>query len=178
MPCSHMALKQGVEDQLLFDPSKSYFVDPGYTRTSNFQMEVVDIESVNSAAPGQTVQFLLPPNGDVLGALDLNFQFREPAADSVNGMAAWVESVGYAMIDYVEFTVGSTVLERLTGDQMYIMNELKPPHERATSQVGTTGNSAMLTTCVDTDLQNAHPWESAAIETANEKYVGAQGGLP
>jgi hypothetical protein len=29
MPSSHMALNQGVEDQLLFDPSKSYFVDPG-----------------------------------------------------------------------------------------------------------------------------------------------------
>jgi hypothetical protein len=25
---------------------------------SNFQMDIVDIESVNSAAPGQTVQFL------------------------------------------------------------------------------------------------------------------------
>jgi len=48
-----------VEDQLLFDPSKSYFVDPG-SRTSDFQMAVVDVESVNSAARGQTVQFLLP----------------------------------------------------------------------------------------------------------------------
>jgi hypothetical protein len=140
-----MALNKGVEDQLLFDPSKSYFVDPGYTRTSNFQMQVVDVESVNSAAPGQTVQFLLPPSGDVLGALDLSFQFNNNTSTE-GGFSAWVETVGYAMIDYVEFTVDSTVLERLTGDQMYIMNELLHPHERATSQVGTTGTSAMLTT--------------------------------
>jgi hypothetical protein len=53
----------------------------------------------------------------VLGALDLSFQFND-ATSAVDSHAAWVESVGYAMIDYVEFTVGSTVLERLTGDQM------------------------------------------------------------
>jgi hypothetical protein len=138
-----MALNQGVEDQLLFDPSKSYFVDPGYTRTSNFQMQVVDVELVNSAAPWQTVQYLLPPSGDVLGALNLSFQFNRPTSGFLT-FSAWVESVGYALIDYVEFTIGSTVLERLTGDQMYIMNELLRPHERATTQVGTTGTSAML----------------------------------
>jgi hypothetical protein len=164
-----MALNQGVEDQLLFDPSKSYFVDPGYTRTSNIQMELVDVESVNSAAPGQTVQFLLPPNGDVLGALDLSFQFNT-AMTAVDSHAAWVESVGYALIDYVEFTVGSTVLERPTGDQMYIMNELKHPQQRATTQVGTTGTSGMLSAAANaTDILG---WDVTAFDETH-KYVGS-----
>jgi hypothetical protein len=164
-----MALNQGVEDQLLFDPSKSYFVDPGYTRTSNFQMELVDVESVNSAAPGQTVQFLLPPNGDVLGALDLSFQFNT-ATTAVDAHAAWVESVGYALIDYVEFTVGSTVLERLTGDQMYIINELKHPQQRATTQAGTTGTSGILSAASgDSDVLG---WD-AGVFNETHKYVGS-----
>jgi hypothetical protein len=148
MPSNHMALNQGVEDQLLFDNSKSYFVDPGYERTSNFQMELVDVEPMNSAAPGQTIQFMLPQSGDLIGDLDLSFAFNtptsvEPAANATNCISAWVESVGYAMIDYAEFTVGSTVLQRITGDQMYLMNELKQKKKRQSSQVGTTGMSAM-----------------------------------
>ena len=148
MAPSHMALNQGVKDQLLFDNSKSYFVDPGYERTSNFQMELVDVEPMNSAQPGSTIQFMLPQSGDLIGDLDLSFAFNtptsvEPAANATNCISAWVESVGYAMIDYAEFTVGSTVLQRLTGDQMYLMNELKQKNKRQTSQVGTTGMSAM-----------------------------------
>jgi hypothetical protein len=175
-----MALNQGVEDQLLFDASKSYFVDPGYTRTSNFQMHLVDVEPVNSAAPGQTVQFLLPPSGDVLGALDLAFQFNnptnpgalsEPLVTTHSCYAAWIESVGYGIIDYVEFTVGSTVLERLTGDQMYIMNELRHPHERATTQVGTTGTSAVLQTSQTTNNELALSWSNSFV-SAEHNWPG------
>jgi len=144
MPSSHMALNQGVEDQLLFDNSKSYFVDPGYQRTSNFQMELVDVERVNNASLGQTIQFLLPQNGDLLGSMDLAFAFNKPTVTDVNHTYSWVESVGYAMIDYAEFTVGSTVLQRVSGDQLYIMNELKQKNARQSTQVGTTGMSVML----------------------------------
>jgi len=144
MPSSHMALNQGVEDQLLFDNSKSYFVDPGYQRTSNFQMELVDVEPVNNASLGQTIQFLLPQSGDLLGHMDLAFAFNKPTVREETHTYSWVESVGYAMIDYAEFTVGSTVLQRVSGDQLYIMNELKQKNARQSTQVGTTGTSAMM----------------------------------
>jgi len=144
MVSSHMALNQGVEDQLLFDNSKSYFVDPGYQHTSNFQMELVDVEPVNNASLGQTIQFLLPQSGDLLGNMDLAFAFNKPKVMDANASYAWVESLGYAMIDYAEFTVGSTVLQRVTGDQLYIMNELKEWNARQSTQVGATGMSAMI----------------------------------
>ena len=144
MVSSHMALNQGVEDQLLFDNSKSYFVDPGYQHTSNFQMELVDVEPVNNASLGQTIQFLLPQSGDLLGSMDLAFAFNKPTVRDDTHTYSWVESVGYAMIDYAEFTVGSTVLQRVTGDQLYIMNELKQKNARQSTQVGSTGMSAMI----------------------------------
>jgi len=164
MPSSHMALNQGVEDQLLFDNSKSYFVDPGYQRTSNFQMELVDVEPVNNASLGQTIQFLLPQSGDLLGNMDLAFAFNKPSVMDEKHTYSWVESVGYAMIDYAEFTVGSTVLQRVSGDQLYIMNELKQKSDRQSTQVGTTGMSAMLTDVDET------PW---SVNTGN--YTGLDG---
>jgi len=177
MPSNHMALNQGVEDQLLFDNSKSYFVDPGYERTSNFQMELVDVEPMNSAQPGQTIQFMLPQSGDLVGDLDLAFAFNtptsvEPAANATNCISAWVESVGYAMIDYVEFTVGSTVLQRITGDQMYLMNELKQQSKRQTSQAGTTGMSAMHRTARSGEMR---PWSDQTapiLGDTNDGYPG------
>jgi len=164
MPSSHMALNQGVEDQLLFDNSKSYFVDPGYQRTSNFQMELVDVEPVNNASLGQTIQFLLPQSGDLLGNMDLAFAFNKPTVNEERHTYSWVESVGYAMIDYAEFTVGSTVLQRVSGDQLNIMNELKQKNARQSTQVGTTGMSGML------NDESELPW---SLNTGN--YSGLDG---
>ena len=44
---------------------------------------------------------------------------------------AWVEALGFAMIRRVKFEVGTMTVEEITGDQMYIQNELmKDQHHR------------------------------------------------
>jgi len=128
-------------------------------------MELVDVEPVNNASLGQTIQFLLPQSGDLLGSLDLAFAFNKPTVTEVNHTYSWVESVGYAMIDYAEFTVGSTVLQRVSGDQLYIMNELKKKSQGQSTQVGTTGMLAMMKDVAEI------PW---SVNTA-KGYVGIDG---
>ena len=54
-----LQINQGPQDALLYDNSKSYFTNVGYTRTSNFQMELRDVDPQNSADFGSTVQFVL-----------------------------------------------------------------------------------------------------------------------
>jgi hypothetical protein len=43
-----LQLNQGPQDALLFDNTKSYFTNVGYQRTSNFQMELRDVDSQNA----------------------------------------------------------------------------------------------------------------------------------
>ena len=131
-----LSLNQGPQDALLFDNTKSYFTNVGYQRTSNFQMQLRDVDPQNAANFGQTVQFIIPKAADLLGPVDLEIEFNSVAKPSTTGTLAtnmpaghaqmwgWVDNVGYAMIEKITFAVGSHDVETLTGDSLNIINEL------------------------------------------------------
>ena len=123
----HLQLNTGAQDSLLFDNTRSYFTNVGYTRTSNFQMELRDVDSVTQASLGGKATFTVPKAGDLLGPCDLMVEFEQPSTvDTTAGVTwGWVENVGYAMIEKLQFYVGgSNCVEELTGDQLNIINEL------------------------------------------------------
>ena len=152
-----LQINQGPQDALLYDNSRSYFTNVGYSRTSNFQIEYIDVDPQNTPSLGATMQFVIPKSADLLGCCDLQIEFDKvrswtPTKGSMNqtladpsgtnsitsgnagdystltaGQSAfvgWVESLGYAMIDRIVFSVGSHDIETITGDQLYITNEL------------------------------------------------------
>lgn len=124
-----LQINQGPQDALLFDNTRSYFTNVGYVRTSNFQMELRDIDPQNTANLGATVNFVVPKAADLLGPVDLMIEFEKAAAAPSSSAGAgkywgWVESVGLAMIDKITFSVGSHDVETLTGEHLNIMNEL------------------------------------------------------
>jgi hypothetical protein len=131
-----LQLNQGPQDALLFDNTKSYFTNVGYQRTSNFQMELRDVDAQNSANFGQTVSFIIPKAADLLGPIDLMIDFNQVPIPSTTGALAagmpagqaqmwgWVDNVGYAMIEKITFSIGSHDVETLTGESLNIINEL------------------------------------------------------
>lgn len=131
-----LQINQGPQDALLFDNTKSYFTNVPYMRTSNFQMELRDVDPQNTANLGATVNFVIPKAADLLGPTDLMVEFDKPTfgtgtANGPGGAGAttshyygWVESVGLAMIEKITFSVGSHDIETLTGEHLNIMNEL------------------------------------------------------
>ena len=126
-----LQINQGPQDSLLYDNTRSYFTNVGYVRTSNFQLELRDVDSQNGANLGTTVQFVIPKAADLLGPCDLMIDFNEANHTGVaSTYAAWVESVGLAMLERITFSVGSHDVETLTGDQLNIMNELMRSDEQ------------------------------------------------
>ena len=120
-----LQLNSGPQDALLYDNTRSYFTNVGYVRTSNFQLELRDIDAQNSASLGSTMQFVIPKAADLLGPVDLMLEFdKATGGGTASCYAAWVESVGLAMIEKVTFSVGSHDIETVTGDQLNIVNEL------------------------------------------------------
>ena len=131
-----LSLNQGPQDALLFDNTKSYFTNVGYQRTSNFQMQLRDVDSQNAANFGQKVEFIIPKAADLLGPIDLEIEFNSverPLTTSALAtnmpvghaqMWGWVDNVGYAMIEKITFSVGSHDVETLTGESLNIINEL------------------------------------------------------
>ena len=70
-----LQINQGPQDALLYDNTRSYFTNVGYVRTSNFQMELRDVPSQNTAALGSTVHYVIPKSADLLGPVDLLVEF-------------------------------------------------------------------------------------------------------
>lgn len=154
-----LQINQGPQDALLYDNTRSYFTNVGYVRTSNFQMELRDVDPQNSATLGSTVQFVIPKAADLLGPVDLLVDFTKVAndfklqtstlADGESVFAGWVESLGFALVDKIVFSVGSHDVETISGDQLYITNELMrgDEHRFGTSQVLKTGRPLVRADC-------------------------------
>ncbi len=133
-----LQINQGPQDALLYDNSRSYFTNVGYVRTSNFQMELRDVDSQNSAKLGSTVQFVIPKAADLLGPVDLMLTTKKADGGAGSGVkASWVKKFGFACIDQITFSVGSHDIEKISGDQLDIINELMRDDEsRYTSIIG------------------------------------------
>ena len=154
-----LQINQGPQDALLYDNTRSYFTNVGYVRTSNFQMELRDVPSQNTAALGSTVHYVIPKSADLLGPVDLLVEFHQAIDQKTSSnvtagnWAAWVETLGYAMIDTMTFSVGSHDVETITGDQMNIINELmKGDQQRHGKLIGKTGRPAITARVSDDAL--------------------------
>lgn len=145
---SQLGFNSDAASALLNDNSKSYFTNVGYVRTSNFQVEYMDVEPQNTAQLGNTVTYVIPKAADLLGPVDLIVEFEQPTKtnlDKEKTYWSFVESVGYAMIEKITFKVGTTEVESISGDQLYIMNELmKADEARLHKTIGKTGLGAVL----------------------------------
>lgn len=158
-----LQINQGPQDALLYDNNKSYFTNVGYVRTSNFQVEYRDVDAQTGTDFGQTARFVIPKAADLLGPVDLCIDLNassgfestvgawptttDTATNSV-ACAQWVDELGFAMIEQMTFMVGSNEIEKLTGEQMQIKNELMTSDEMRLGHetIMKTGRPAYSTT--------------------------------
>ena len=151
-----LQINQGPQDALLYDNSRSYFTNVGYVRTSNFQMELRDVDPQNSANLGSTVQFVIPKAADLLGPVDLLVDFKQASNTApAKTIQAWIDTVGFAMIEKMTFSVGSHDVETITGDQLNIVNELMKTDETRLGRntIGKTGAPAYYNKIISKETQ-------------------------
>ena len=101
------------------DPDYSHFLE-SFKKHSNFSNQYVDLDPENEANFGKKVKFKVPQNqGDLLKTLSLKLKLPEINTSSV----CYIESVGHAIIEYVDLIVGGKVIQRLTSDYLQIYSE-------------------------------------------------------
>jgi hypothetical protein len=78
------------------------------------------LDPENEANFGKKVKFKVPQNqGDLLKTLSLKLKLPEINTSGV----CYIESVGHAIIEYVDLIVGGKVIQRLTSDYLQIYSE-------------------------------------------------------
>jgi len=128
------------------------------------------------------VDYVIPKSADLLGPIDLIVDLNAAevptgnAASNIGNYSAWVESLGYAMIEEMSFMVGSHTVEKITGDQMNIINELmKGDTQRQHKLVGKTGRSAIT---LDVDETGTPVAAVAASGTGNSAVAAVVASWP
>ena len=129
MPQFKLPLQHGPQDALLLDCSRSYFNNVGYVRTCDFQQEIKDITSTNTAAFGTTTHFTVDRAADLLGQMDLVMDLTVTQARAAHTSTKWeidalVDGFGYAMIDTIKITVGTNEIQEIQGEWLAIENAL------------------------------------------------------
>ena len=144
---NNLSVNKGTEDSLLYDSRASLFQRQGYTRASNFQVELVDTfgDGSTTAGFGRTAYYHVPRIGDLLGPVDLVIDIPPPVQEGHKDItSAWVESLGYAMIERAELRLGNELVETLYGETMNVKNELMRSNaDRLHPQILNTGGPAI-----------------------------------
>ena len=110
--------KGGQDTYFICNPEMSFF-NKMYKRHTNFSLETMKFQFNEDVDFGKVVNFTIPRKADLLK--NISIQFELPKLDS--GFK-YVNYIGYSLIDYIEITIGNTVIQRLTGEWLYIYNQL------------------------------------------------------
>jgi hypothetical protein len=114
-------LTSGPQDMFFtIDPDYTYFLQ-SFKKHSNFSREYVDIESENVVDFGGKARFKIPQNtGDLLQTVSVKMKL--PAIPDTNN-ATFIESIGHALIEYVDLIIGGKIIQRIPSDYLQIYSE-------------------------------------------------------
>ena len=118
----------GAQDQWFTGkPEFSYFL-MNFKRHTKFSVEAIETPFEGDMDFGSSNQCLIPQNkGDLIRSMMLKFTLPDPTS------ATWSESgkdlrykksIGSSIIEYVDLLIGGQTIERLTGDYIYMYNQL------------------------------------------------------
>ena len=114
---------RGNQDIYLISRPQITFFKVVYKRYTNFSIESIRSLLDGSADFGQKVTTKLARNGDLAHKMILEVDV--PAISSVAGTTiSYVNSLGHALIDYIEIRIGGQVIDKQYGEWMEIWNQL------------------------------------------------------
>lgn len=115
----------GVQNIYLSDDPQITFFKIIYRRHTNFAIESVPQYFENKIDFGSKSSVTISSLGDLMGQIILCVEIPEIifSSDS-NTKFAWVQNLGYAIIDNIGISIDDKIIDRQYGEFMYIWNEL------------------------------------------------------
>ena len=118
----------GAQDVHLTGEPQISFFKVVYRRHTNFSMESIEQSFNGTAKPGSRVTCTISRNGDLVTNMWLEVTL--PKEHSENKDHNYVNSVGHALIEYVELEIGGQRIDKHYGEWLEIWSELTLPEEK------------------------------------------------
>jgi hypothetical protein len=125
---------RGTQDVFFTDnPEYTYFIK-NFQKHTNFAAYTVDYDVVGEIEFGSTLECTIPHNtGDLLKSVSVRVNLGTiPQLDAIPAsgddvaesfITGYTESIGHAMIEYIELYIGNTLVERIPSDFLQIHSE-------------------------------------------------------
>lgn len=121
----------GAQDIALTQEPEITFFKIVYRRHTNFSLETIPQSFVNKPDFGRKTSCIISRNGDIIRKIHVvielpnipKFLDSEQNIDTITKFA-WVNKIGYAIIQNVEIEIGSELIDKQYGDWLNIWNEL------------------------------------------------------
>ena len=144
---------RGAQDIYLTDNPEISFFRYSFKRHSNFSIESYDIDFV-----GKKIKFnnnnniKLERHGDLLSKIYIKLKIR---AKNTNKRWAWVDNLGYNLINFIEFKIGDNIIDKIYGTWLNIWNELSLNNNLRKAQYEINGNidNKIMKDVNDRDIQ-------------------------
>ena len=115
----------GIQDQWLTgEPQFSYFV-MNYKRHTRFSTEAVEMPFDGRCDFSSSVECRIPQNvGDLIRSTMLKIKLGKLSTDTSTEKYRYNTPAALSIIKYVDLVIGGQIIERLTGDYIYMYNQL------------------------------------------------------
>ena len=107
------------------DPEYTYFIK-NFQKHTNFAPFFVDLDVQGEVEFGNTIRCTIPQDqGDLLKTVSMKVELSSIQQNLVGGIEGigYVESIGHAMIEYVEIMIGGQVIQRIPSDFLAIYSD-------------------------------------------------------
>ena len=117
----------GVQDIYLIGNPQITFFKIVYKRHTNFSMESIRATFSGTGDFGERIVVPIPRNGDLVHTIVVEVDLpaiSSTESSSQNGTLKYVNSLGHALIDYVELDIGGQIIDKHYGEWMEIWTQL------------------------------------------------------
>ena len=118
----------GFQDQWFTgEPEFSYFL-MNFRRHTKFSIEAVETPFDGDVDYDAIVECRIPQNkGDLIRSMMLKFTLPQPTGTPDSGAfdVRYRESIGAQIIEYADLVIGGQTIERITGDYIYMYDQLR-----------------------------------------------------
>lgn len=114
---------RGVQDIYFTEnPDYSYFVQL-FRKHTNYTTQFVKLDIDNDAEFGKTVSVTIPKDqGDMIKTISLEIELDKIAGADVTRIG-YVESIGHALIEYIDMYIGDEKIQHIPSDYLQIYSE-------------------------------------------------------
>ena len=108
------------------EPKFSHFLT-NFKRHTKFSTEAIEIPFDGEPDFDTSVECRIPDNkGDLIRSMMLKFTLPQPTGTPGSGKdVRYNKSIGSRIIEYVDLRIGGQTIERLTGDYIYMYNQIR-----------------------------------------------------